>query len=374
MKSSQDRGNAKLKFIDRWLGPVLLFFVSLVRGSGKLPKNPETIGLIKAAAIGDTVLLSALISDLRLSYPRSKIHLFVGRSNSSFSKLLKEVDQVHELPIRSLWKAIQVLRKTRCDLLIDADSWPRLSAIWCAFAGAAWTVGFRTRHQHRHFCFDQRVDHRSDIHEIENYRNLLRAIGLSAQSPVQNFSWIGKDKALANCVALHLWPGGTQSHLKEWPAKNWKALIESLASQSDLNFILTGGPENQDSNHQFIQSLTPDLQKRVLNKAGVSFQETIQILRSVSFLISVNTGILHLGAAVETPVLGLHGPTNPLRWGPVGDKHVSVISAHPRAGQLNLGFEYEDSDQIMVELSFEEVLRGAQELSDRNLLHLKFIQ
>ena len=49
---------------------------------------------------------------------------------------------------------------------------------------------------------------------------------------------------------------------------------------------------------------------------------------------------MHLAALAGAPTVGLHGPTNPLRWGPVG-RHVRALLPHkgPYA-YLNLGFEY----------------------------------
>lgn len=370
---SSDRGNAKLKFFDAWLGPVFLRFLSFFKSRKKVPLNFPKIGLIKAAAIGDTLLMSALLTDLRRHFPESKIHLFVGKSNLGIAQLLKDVDQIHELPLKSPVKSILQLREVGCDLLIDVDTWPRISALWAALAGARWTLGFKTEKQHRHYCFDQTVDHNSQVHEIENYRNLLRALQIPTESAMQDFSWIAKPLPKSSKIALHLWPGGTESHLKEWPLENWKKLILELAKDSGLVFALTGGPGDRERNEKLLASLPSEVRQRLENKAGINLKETIQLLASVKALISVNTGILHLGAALRIPVLGLHGPTNPLRWGPLGTQNVSVISSHPQAGCLNLGFEYSTSENLMESLSLEEVLRGLKELSLKNNLGLKII-
>ena len=57
--------------------------------------------------------------------------------------------------------------------------------------------------------------------------------------------------------------------------------------------------------------------------------------------MSVNTGVMHLAAAVGAPTIALNGPTSATRWGPIGANVVCVDSELPGCGYLNLGFEYD---------------------------------
>jgi Glycosyltransferase family 9 (heptosyltransferase)/D5 N terminal like len=54
----------------------------------------------------------------------------------------------------------------------------------------------------------------------------------------------------------------------------------------------------------------------------------------------LNTGLMHLAAATGTSTIALNGPTSAQRWGPVGERVVSVNSDLAGCGFLNLGFEY----------------------------------
>jgi len=56
--------------------------------------------------------------------------------------------------------------------------------------------------------------------------------------------------------------------------------------------------------------------------------------------VSVNTGIMHMAACCDAPVVGLHGPTNPLRWGPLTARAHNHAPQGMGCGYLNLGFEY----------------------------------
>jgi heptosyltransferase I len=74
-------------------------------------------------------------------------------------------------------------------------------------------------------------------------------------------------------------------------------------------------------------------------------------------VVSVDTGIMHLAAALDMPVIGLHGPTSSKRWGPIGRNAVAIDSSDPRAGYLYLGFERSvDPPPCMEAISYEKVL------------------
>lgn len=352
----RERGNPFLKFFDRWVGPLVIGVIAFLRSDRRPPAEITSIGLLKPAAIGDLILVSALISDLRRWNSKLKITLFVSGSNAELGKLLDGVDELVVLPMARPFAAVKLMRKHPVDLLLDCDSWPRITAILCALAPARWKMGFFTPGQYRHYAFDQSVEHSGDQHELDNYRRLLRALNIAATSSPQNFNRLQLDKAIRNQVAVHMFPGGTQSHLKEWPLNRWQELLLKLCQQDpEMRFILTGGPGDIGRAKNFLAASDPLLRDRCQVRAGVTLRQTMQDLSHSRALISVNTGIMHLAAALGVPCVALHGPTNPKRWGPVGPQHQSILSNHPKAGTLNLGFEYEDCEGVMSGISVDQV-------------------
>jgi heptosyltransferase I len=74
-------------------------------------------------------------------------------------------------------------------------------------------------------------------------------------------------------------------------------------------------------------------------------------------VVSVDTGIMHLAAALGVPVIGLHGPTSSKRWGPIGRNADAIDSPDPGAGYLYLGFEVPAVPPPCMEaISYETVL------------------
>src|SRR4030065_857986 len=75
-----DRVNILLKFFDRHLGIPLLRVLGLVRKKRRMPRDIHRIAVLKTAAIGDTVLLSGVIADLKKAFPGSRITFLSGNS------------------------------------------------------------------------------------------------------------------------------------------------------------------------------------------------------------------------------------------------------------------------------------------------------
>jgi ADP-heptose:LPS heptosyltransferase len=204
-----------------------------------------------------------------------------------------------------------------------------------------YTVGFDTPSQNHHALYDAVVSHRADRHELENFRNLLTPLNVSAESCPQMILRRETHCSLAlrePYLAFHLWPSGV-SHvaLKQWPESSWAALARYYLDKG-FHIVVTGGPQDHSENERWLRS--HQLAGQVTNAAGVPMSETIQLLRAATAVISVNTGVMHLAAALEVPTVALNGPTDPLRWGPIGKRTAHCSVTKPHGGYLNLGFEY----------------------------------
>jgi ADP-heptose:LPS heptosyltransferase len=93
--------------------------------------------------------------------------------------------------------------------------------------------------------------------------------------------------------------------------------------------------------------------------------EVIDLIGSAKCVVSVNTGLMHLAAAVGVPTVGLNGPTSAKRWGPIGPNVVCINSDLPGCGYLNLGFEYDGRrTDCMRGISVDRVVSATLELAN----------
>lgn len=363
-----ERGNIFYRNIDRYIGIPMVMITSGLQNKEPInidPANLEKLGILCLGAIGDLLLTSALVNGLASLLPGVSIEIFSSMANSCALDLVGNVQNKKAFAVKKPWTIINYVRSRQFDLFIDTTQWARLGALVSRFSGARYTVGFDTPGQHRGFAYDIKVPHRSDRHEIENFLALGKSI-------FKDFT--GKpDLVLPECdkeslegsrsIFLHMWPSrGKSSNLKKWPEEHWAKLAKVLLDKG-FDIYLTGSgfdvPENKIFLNKYFAGET-----KISSIAGkFSLADLACLLKNGSALISVNTGIMHLGALIGVPTIGLHGATNPLRWGPVGQNCISLVPHMGMFGYLNLGFEYPAYAQPAMQwLPVEDVLKALDAL------------
>lgn len=367
-----ERGQNILKRVDLILGGVLIYMLGMLRKKRSVPAEYTTAGIFAFAAIGDSILSSILITELRKAKNVSRVVIFASRSNARIYDLFEGLDEIVVVPLTSPLNALREIRKYEVDVLIDTSQWPRISAILAAFTRAKFTIGFQTTRQFRHYAYDTSVEHSDSIHELENFRRLLRPLGIeSTEYPriTRDIRPSGLPSGIDDkYIVFHPWASGTNFAMREWPVECWRNLACVLIN-SGYAIVITGGPEDSTRAQQLVDLI--GRQKVVSVAAKASLTEVVGIVRRARCIVCVNTGIMHLSAMLDTPMISLHGPTNPFRWGPVS-KERGVIAVSRREGGmfLNLGFEYpKDAKYIMEKITVTSVADVLSEVYSINLGH-----
>ena len=316
--------------------------------------------------MGDVVLLTGPMRDLREAFPQAQISFWGGSSATPLACQVFSFQEVHELDFKKPWRAIRQLRSWSADVTIDAGQWSRAEALISGMSGGRFVIGFETPNQHRHRLYDAAVAHRGDRHELENFRALLDPLGVVAKSDPSIGSIENPENQhpiLKPYVVFHMWPSGvTHVALKQWPKEHWRDLTETCLERG-RRVALTGGMKDMEFAREWMMQF--DGEERIKNVAGVSVAQTIAILQNAEAVVSVNTGVMHLAAALGVPTIGLHGPTNSKRWGPVGSSALALEVPPPEGGYLNLGFEYPvdaNSRKGTETISAQDVLQALSQL------------
>jgi heptosyltransferase III len=354
----RQRGSPTLHYLDRYCGIPVIALLGSLRRKRLLPPKIESIGLLRLAGIGDTVLVSAAVADLRHAFPRASLTFFSGPTNFEFVQMMDGLDRVVEVSVRNVAGGLRAIRSVPVDVMIDFGPWPRLEALYTLLSRASFTIGFRSSGQYRHFGYDLTVDHSPNVHEIENFRQLVRPLGVKTVSlPSLRRPQIG---ALLSSpyVVFHLWPGGRRKELKQWPSERWVKLIEDFVARG-MKVVLTGAHSDSRCNDEIIGRMQPCARGFVSNIAGVSLPETAAMLAHSCLVVSVNTGVMHMAAALNVRLVALHGPTSSLRWGPISERAVAVNSPLEGCGYLNLGWEYPARPPACMECIPYETVRDA---------------
>ncbi len=351
------RGNRLFKAIDRYIGIPLCFILSKIQ-TRKPSHSPKSILLIKLSALGDTILLIPALRAIRKAYPTSFIGLIATEVNYQVLEGCPYINERIFLDIKNPGRFIGFilnLWRKRFDIAIDFDQWIRLSPILAWLSGAKIRLGFRTEGQHRHYLYTATIEHTRDKHEVLSFLSLLSLLKIEAKDTALEI-WLEdktflEDFMLVNQIKERCLIGihpGVPSHGKarQWDKKNYAELSDRLQKGYKLRVVITGS-SNETS---LIQEIAKLMETKPVIFVGKPLSQLTSLIRECKIFICSNTGIMHLASACGVPIIALHGPTDPVKWGPFGEKNVVIQSDLPCSPCLYLGFEYKCKKPKCMEL------------------------
>ena len=177
---------------------------------------------------------------------------------------------------------------------------------------------------------------RGTVHKAWTYLPLLEGAGLVGRSGPYEYlvneeerqaaqRWL-RDQGVRNghpLVVLH--PGANWPH-KRWAPEHFAALGDRLAETKHAQVLITGGPDDV----ALAQSITRSMQQPAIVLAGqTTLRELGACLQQADLVVSNDTGVLHIAAALGRLLVALYGPTSPAMTGPLGDPDRMVVLHHP---------------------------------------------
>jgi len=330
------------KKIDKFIGTPLCFSLGIFNKlTKKQPLEPKRILLIKLVAVGDLVVALPTIKALRLKFPDAWIAILVTPRVREVVEGCPFLDEIiyydifgNHKGIRGLMVFIKELRKKRVDTVIEMDHYYRISSLitYCLFP-QNW-IGFDLHGQGRRGLFSIRVPYRTDIHEVEAFLELAKALGGDNTTPKLVELWTSEDDKtdidlffeqngiLSDDFVVGIHPGtGPSATCRRWSPERFAGLANWLIREYKAKVIFTGAP----SEIELVGNIIVFMQEKPIVAAGkTSLKQLAEIARRCRLFISVDTGPLHVAAAMGTRVIGLYGPNIPYKWGPYGKGHITI--------------------------------------------------
>lgn len=364
------RGKKRNRQLDLWLGmPLLNLLATFRRRRAAPPPAIHRIGVMCSPALGDTLLFSAALQDLRAAFPAARIIHFCMKPNFAAAEIIPGADERVLIELTQPLETIRRMREWHVDVLFDFTSWQRLTAFYSMHGGAKFTVGFRTSGQRRSRGYDRTVEHRADRHEVENFRALLAGSGFMPPIAATHLPAIDVPAPAAplypdepDIVAFHLWASGQRSWLREWPEERWIELAKRLARPETL-FLITGAPSDRPRTDPFVARMNAAGLRSEAFVSPDGFRTLTNLLRQARLVVSVNTGVMHLAAIVGVPTVAINGPNRSGRWGPVGPRAVGVEAPGEGCGYLHLGFDFDGhATDCMERTTVDQVVAAAEKV------------
>jgi len=305
--------------------------------------------VIKLRHLGDVLLSAPVFSNLKKQFPDAEIDAYIWaeakpmleghRGVSNFTlhhrgwKKLSFFKQVtKELSL------LRMIRKEGYDLVVNLTEGDR-GALATFASGARVRVGVdpgKSGFAKKRQIFTHLVKPCSTPrHTVEKDLDALRRIGIFAKMDERFVEFVipdeSKESALEMIQSEGLEPGGfTLIH----PVSRWgfkclpPAKMAEVIDRLDSKVVLTGGPSEREM--EMAEEIARLSQCDVVNFAGkTSLKELGALMQLSKGMITVDSVALHMGSALQIPLVALFGPTSEKNWGPWMHPRGVVVAQNP---------------------------------------------
>ncbi|NOZ09834.1 MAG: glycosyltransferase family 9 protein [Gammaproteobacteria bacterium] len=272
-------------------------------------------------------MASPLIRMLRDTYPQAHIAWLVQDEGADLLSANPDLDEVMILPRRhwhELWQhrhwlmlAREIigftitLRKRQFDTALDLQGLLK-SAIWARLSKARQRLGLQSREGSGMLMTRLINAPRDDYHIGSEYRHLADRLGLKGAFTMHialsnNDDQYGYRAKVSFGPYIVLCPFTTRPQ-KHWFDDYWVQLVRLLRNKKDLIFIMLGGPGDRLAAQKILDRNDLD----IVDMTGhTSLRQAAALIHYAELLVGVDTGLTHMGIALNTPTIALFGSTCP---------------------------------------------------------------
>ncbi len=293
--------------------------------------NPKKILIMKFRNIGDVLLITPLISNLKRNFPDALIDVALNKGTQEMITLNPHVNEViiydrekikAQKGIKRIWSEIKFgfgIRVKKYDLIINTTKGDR-GAMIALLSGAKFKVGYKgSKNILLKNIFDYSLPPQQLRHTIETNLDALRVLNLPIKDKKVEIFWSKSDeKKVSNLLTdkdfIHIHP------VSRWlfkciDDKIMAQIIDYCELELNTKVTLTSAPIKQELDK--ISSILSYCKSNPINLSGkLSLKETACLNSKAKFFIGVDTAIMHISAANNTPVLAFFGPSGADHWGP----------------------------------------------------------
>ena len=291
--------------------------------------------------IGDAVMSQPLLVNLKTIYPQSQIDVLASPWVAPIYRACSEVHQVIEAGLehkqlqwglrKQLAKQLELNQYDACFVL--PNSFKSVLIPW--LANIPLRIGYRG--EMRFGLINFALDNPSKLHRppmANHYLALCNVIDhakdIDINQPVNpklNLSLEAKQSistklqaAAINEKSIYvLCPGAEYGATKRWPVEHFATLAQQLiANETDAQVILLGGKSDHALGER-IRTQTSNIPK-LHNWCGkTSLDEAIALIGMSKALVSNDSGLMHIGAALKIPQVAIFGSSDPYHTPPLSD-------------------------------------------------------
>ncbi|MBA3600743.1 MAG: glycosyltransferase family 9 protein [Acidobacteria bacterium] len=304
--------------------------------------NPQNILIIDFGQIGDVILSIPALKAVREKFPAAKITVMIGKSGAEIIEISGFVDEritVDRVKLRDgrklesikeVLKIVKDVRRRKFDFVIDLHSLYETNLLGY-LSGAKHRLYINRENRSLDFLANFQPKpplENKKLHLTDQYLNVLKTLEIE-NAPrfvkiqprtkdlrkVENLLQTAQSKQLVG-----LFPGAGNPS-RRWSLKRFAEAAQSLSKDKNLQIIVFLGPEEENLRAEVEEKFPTETV--ILDK--LSLLEFVAALSKLSVLISNDTGAIHLGAVVGTPIVLVMDKRAPTTYLPLTEK-ICVIN------------------------------------------------
>ena len=273
--------------------------------------------ILRLSSIGDILLTTPFIQQVRKRFSNAHITYVVKRE---FSELLKHNPQINELisfdsafGIAGLLELAKTLKQKKFDIIFDLHNNLRTNRLTSVFKSKkiskirkskikrSFLVNFKINLFKEIITAPQKYLHVGQKYNIKDAGEKLQLfLNNSLEQTVENFL---KKNDLEKKHYLCLAPGAAH-YTKMWPIEYVANLVTKIINKYNYKIVLLGGPSEKNFSPQFKSN------NKVIDFCGkLSLLESSGILKYSKGIVTNDSGLMHMAAAVDVPIIALFGST-----------------------------------------------------------------
>jgi heptosyltransferase III len=343
--------------------------------------------LLKLNHLGDTLLLSPTIDFLHQKFPGARIDVVV---RSGCEAMLRGHPAITNL--------VPVARPEKRQRSF-ADGWKQFSKAWGTIGFEGYDYGFDLSHSDRakfwliaggakqrgindaygvvkgwkrnlfnqfsHFEWAKEHQVLRDFRTVADVVDPTARPGpLSFHPQVEEAALFSKLPFLRDLGPFAILHPTSRWSFKEWVPERWAQVIDEIEVRHGLKVLLSTGPDARE--HGYIhQILAATKTKPLWNEGKTDLHELGWMLARARLFLGVDTVAMHLAAAMQTPIVGLFGPSSEWSWHPWQVRHELVLGPCPCKQARQFTCDKSKIFPCLESISPESVLTAADKLLAR---------
>jgi heptosyltransferase-3 len=307
--------------------------------------------IIKFRNIGDVLLVSPLLKNLKNHYQNSSIDIAINKGTEAMVDVSPYVENVFTYNregvqsltlVKKIWeefKFIRSFRKRHYDIVINLTEGDRGTQI-ALFSKAKIRVGYPNKNKIFKNAFTHYLPEQKYRHTLETNLDPLRVLGIPIKNKRVEIFWDKKDQIFINSQL-----SGVGQFIHIHPVSRWMfkcindqttaKIIDYCELKLKIKVVITAAPIDKEINK--VNSILAFCKSNPINlSAKLSLKQIAALNKKSKIFIGVDTAIMHISAANDIPVLSFFGPSGAHHWGP-WDNSLMESSYKNKNGMQSMG-------------------------------------